>query len=497
VKRSKAAQATHRARRAAGRWIRKIDFDDDRDLRLPIPTQVISNEEYAPLPQTEKQKRVENNLTALAARNAKLLGISRRQFLASSGGMAAAFVAMNSVFGKFFDVEASEMLEAAAYAEKWPKNQFIMDIQTHHVSAGRKIIPLLGYRRRAESWNPELKGHAHKMEDLYLENYIKEIFLDSDTVVAVISGFPSPTDNTNILPPADMIETRAKINGLARSRRLVSHGLFSPDLGAANMDYMHRQAEQMKIEAWKGYPGQPLGPGREGWWLDDEKIAYPTFELARKAKIKTICVHKGLPLPGFNVDHCSPKDVPKAAMDFPDLNFIIYHSGFKGPDAGLAAAENDFKDSSYIPWVSDICEARKKNPRMTNVYMELGSTFGMTAITSPVLCGHILGMIIDAFGPDHVLWGTDSIWWGSPQWQIEAFRRFQMPETLMKRFGYKPLTREVKDKILGLNSARVYGVDVKAKMNAIPDDYITRMKAEYRNEGGLPSNTQYGWVFGR
>jgi hypothetical protein len=106
-------------------------------------------------------------------------------------------------------------------------------------------------------------------------------------------------------------------------------------------------------------------------------------------------------------------------------------------------------------------------------------------------------MIIDAFGADHVLWGTDSIWWGSPQWQIEAFRRFQMPDTLMKRFGYKPLTKEVKDKILGLNSARVYGVDVKAKLNAIPDDYITKMKAEYRNEGGLPSNTQYGWVFGR
>jgi hypothetical protein len=72
-----------------------------------------------------------------------------------------------------------------------------------------------------------------------------------------------------------------------------------------------------------------------------------------------------------------------------------------------------------------------------------------------------------------------------------------MPEELMKRFGYKPLTREVKDRILGLNSARVYGVDVKAKLNAIPDDYITKLKAEYRNRGARPSNTQYGWVWGR
>jgi hypothetical protein len=93
-----------------------------------------------------------------------------------------------------------------------------------------------------------------------------------------------------------------------------------------------------------------------------------------------------------------------------------------------------------------------------------------------------------------VLWGTDSIWWGSPQWQIEAFRRLQMPEDLMKRFKFKPLTDKVKEKILGLNSARVYGIDVKAKMNAIPSDYVTKLKAGYRAEGASPSNTQYGWI---
>jgi predicted TIM-barrel fold metal-dependent hydrolase len=131
---------------------------------------------------------------------------------------------------------------------------------------------------------------------------------------------------------------------------------------------------------------------------------------------------------------------------------------------------------------------------MTNVYMDLGTTFGMTVITQPLLCAYMLGLMIDAFGEDHVLWGTDSIWWGSPQWQIEAFRRLQMPEDLMKRFGFKPLTDRVKEKIFGLNSARVYGIDVKGKMNAIPADYVTKLKAKYRAEGPQPSNTQYGWV---
>jgi uncharacterized protein len=96
----------------------------------------------------------------------------------------------------------------------------------------------------------------------------------------------------------------------------------------------------------------------------------------------------------------------------------------------------------------------------------------------------MLGQMIQAFGEDHVLWGTDSIWWGSPQWQIEAFRRIQMPEDLQQRFGFKPLTDEVKAKIFGLNSAKVYGIDVTAKMNAIPTDYVTKLKAKYRSAIG-------------
>jgi hypothetical protein len=128
------------ARPRQGRWVRKSELDDRSGLGLPtIPTQIISNEEFVPPPQTENQKRVEHHLTQLADRQARRLGISRRQFLATTGGMAAAFVSMNTVFGNFFDADASEMLEVAAYDEKWPKNQFIFDVQTHHVATGRQI----------------------------------------------------------------------------------------------------------------------------------------------------------------------------------------------------------------------------------------------------------------------------------------------------------------------------------------------------------------------
>ena len=479
------------------RWLRKCELDNDAGNVFPLPTQVVSNEEFYPLPQTVEQQQVESRLVELADRSAKQLGVTRRDFLLSTGGMAAAFVALNSVFGNYFTVDASELFEPAAYAEKWPKNQFIFDVQTHHVATGRRAMPILSFRRMGEQYNPALVGRNHQMEDLYLANYIKEVFLDSDTLVAVITGYPAASDTTNILPPAEMIGTRTEINGLAKSRRLLSHGLFAPDLGPPDLEAMQRQAEVLKVEAWKGYPGQPLGPGREGWWMDDEQVAYPAYEYARKCGIKTICVHKGLPLPGFNVDHCSPRDVPKAAADFPDLTFLIYHSGFRSLQDSILASKDGFKSSSYVPWVTDLCEARKKNPKLTNVYMELGSTFGQLVITAPLLCGHVLGMILDAFGEDHILWGTDSIWWGSPQWQIEAFRRFQIPEELMSRFGYKPLTSEVKQKIFGLNAARIYGVDVNATLNSIPEDSVSRLKEKYRASNIAPSNTQYGWVLSR
>lgn len=117
--------------------------------------------------------------------------------------------------------------------------------------------------------------------------------------------------------------------------------------------------------------------------------------------------------------------------------------------------------------------------------LELGSTFGQLVTTNPTACAHLLGQGIDAFGADHLLWGTDSIWYGTPQWQIEAFQRFEIPEAL---------TRVVKEQIFGLNAARVFDVDVHATRNEVPKDYLSRIKMSYLDEGATPSHRWYGWV---
>ncbi len=474
-------------------WVRKSELDIYLDRSLPIPTQVVSNEEFDPMPQTGQQRALEHRLNEIAENSARRFGVSRRQFLRSSYGMAAAFMAMNSVFGNFFQVEAAELFEPAATADTKTK-YFIFDVQSHHVDTGRHNDFTLGLRRMGRQVNPELRNKEPEMKDVWLENYIKEMFLDSETDVAVLSGISSDREETNILPPAKMVRTREIVNELTRCRRLVSHGLFAPNL-PDNMEQMVKQAEKYKIEAWKGYTGLNFGPGRGPWSADNEKVAYPSLEYARKMKIKNICLHKGLPLFDTEPENWSPKDIVKASKDFPDLNFLVYHSGFKSVQEALPAAQDGFKKSSYVPWVSDLCEWRKKNPHMNNVYMELGSTFGMSVVSSPMLAAHMLGMIIDAYGDERVLWGTDSIWWGSPQWQIEALRRLEMPESLSKQFGWKPLTTEVKRKIFGLNAARIYGVDPAAKRNPVPGDYVDRLQKMYQAAGGWErSNTQYGWV---
>ncbi len=482
-----------------GDYLRKYEIDEFMGRDLPIPTQVVSNEEYVPLPQTERQRAVERNILARAERNSKRLGVTRRDFLRSTCGMAASFAALNAVFGDYFRVEAKELMDFSA-AEAGKEPYFIFDVQTHHVAtpaeapqASKEFMrAVVGMRGMARKMPAGLKGDP-SIEEAQRLNYIKEVFLDSETDVALISALPTPGEDLSVLPPDVMFKTQSWVNELTSSRRVLTHGYFWPDMGKRALESMQVQREKHSIAAWKGYTGTSVVPGREGWMMDDEKITYPALEFSRKLGVKNICLHKGLPLPGKE-SYWHPRDLVKVSRDFPDFNFLVYHSGFKSVGDVLPAAEDGFKKTSYVPWTSDLCEWRHKNPHMKNVYMELGSTFALMVVSSPLLAAHVLGMILDAFGEDGVLWGTDSIWWGSPRWQIEAFRRFEMPDELMKQFGYKPLTVDVKRKIFGLNAARIYGVEPKAVRNPVPPDYIDRLRKKYKEMGMMPSNTQYGWV---
>ena len=168
-----------------------------------------------------------------------------------------------------------------------------------------------------------------------------------------------------------------------------------------------------------------------------------------KAGIKNVCVHKGLFPPSVEKQFPNLRpfvdvsDVGKAAKDWPQLNFLIYHSGYRyvGGDAiarrgrgGMAQIEK----TGRVEWVTDLAEIPAKYG-VNNVYGDLGQMFASTLVAQPRLAAFIMGALLKGLGADRVLWGTDALWTGSPQWQIEGLRRMEIPEDMQKKYGFKPL----------------------------------------------------------
>ncbi|HTI49960.1 MAG TPA: amidohydrolase family protein [Planctomycetaceae bacterium] len=482
-------------------WIRQCELDVDSALPAPIPSRIASNEEFVPPPQSVAQLKYEARLAEISDRAARRQGLDRRRFLKTGSGMAAALLALNDVFGPCFDVQAAEADDQAAFEERWPKQQFIFDVQTHHVDVARQWYDQSPDGKVVSSFftqlRPGAKSGKEALELLNRAHYVKEVFGDSDTVMAVISGVPSREWDKNPLPPDQMVATRAFVNEIAGSRRVLSHGLLRPNLGLGELDEMERQVKELKIDAWKMYTGAELG--EKAWFMDDEKIAYPFWERTKALGIRNLCVHKGLPLGAFNEKACTPLDLEKAARDWPDLNFIVYHSGFRGfgwlaRGTGDKVTDPRATDPQELPWISDLLRILKRNPQLKNIYFELGSTFNMTSAYQPESCMHMLGQMIQVAGADHILWGTDSIWNGSPQSQIERLRRLKMKPSLIEKFGYPELTDEIKNQILGLNAARLFGINPQQELQKIKTDKLTMIREEHRRQP-RPSNTQFGWVW--
>jgi predicted TIM-barrel fold metal-dependent hydrolase len=481
-------------------WVRQCELENGEEPRSPIPTRIASNEEFIPPPQTPEQKEVEARLAVISDEAARGQGLSRRNFLRSGSGMAAALVALNQVFGECYDVSAQEVRDQQAFRERWPKDQFIFDVQTHHVDISHNWYE--GPDGRAavlffQMLRPSLRGVRASLEQLNRIHYVKEVFGDSDTVMAIISGVPTRDWNRNPLPPDQMAATRNYVNGLANSQRVLSHGLLRPNLGRRELEEMERQVRQLRVCAWKCYTGAELG--EQSWRMDDRRVAYPFWERTQQLGVRNVCVHKGLPLGLFNERACRPDDLERAALDFPNINFIVYHSGYRGTGflargSGERVQDAVNNDPQNIPWISELLGILRRNPRIRNIYFELGSTFHQLSASNPTRCLHMLGQMIQVAGSDHVLWGTDSIWNGSPQSQIVRLRRMRMTDELMQRHGYAQLTDEVKNRIFGLNAARLFGVDVDARRRAIQSDRLTQLREEY-HQNPAPSNTQYGWLW--
>jgi len=241
----------------------------------PIPTQIVSSDEFTPPPQSEKQKEVEARLLAMADDFGQHQGQSRRQFFQSAAGMAAGFVALNDTFGTVFDVSRAESATPAMAQERANalKNQFIMDLHTHFLRDDTRLTNFVRSREAVgkAGWNPALVDKPQTLDDLKFNNYFKEIYLDSDTKIALISSSPSEIPRDWFLTNEMMIEARDKVKKEAGSRRMFAHAIFTPGWDGW-LEHLEGSL-QRKPESIKGYTvgdNTNKDAAKHPWRMDDE-----------------------------------------------------------------------------------------------------------------------------------------------------------------------------------------------------------------------------------
>ena len=497
-----------------GAQLRGLERAFRKRVECPVPTQVVSSGECLPPAQMRRQAQVEWLLQRDADGHARRQGVARGRYLRSQSGMAAAFLAMNQVYGEVYDVAPVEAADPDAAEERRDatRSQFIFDVHTHHVHDDYRWEGQLWLRAAARGdlfggtpWNPELVGQELDLKYYKFDHYLKDMFFDSDTTLALLSTSPSVDPHKMLLSDDQMVATRNLVNRLAGTRRMFAHGVIWPSV-PQYLPAMDRAATEPRVDAWKGYTmGDVLGVSptfEHPWRMDDEELTYPSYEKARRHGVRNICVHKGvLPADYERIPtwrHATVEDVGKAARDWPELNFHIYHAALRmWRDLPPVVAE--FEATGRLPWIDELAEIPRRYG-VSNVYADVGLSFGALAVSEPRLAAALLGKLIRGLGADHVLWGTDSIWFGSPQWQIEALRRIEIPADLQEKHGFEPLGPAggpVKSAIFGGNAAGQYGIELDAAGTPVTDyagDDLSRLKGEYLAAGHQRDNLFWGWI---
>lgn len=457
--------------------------NDPDGTRLPIKLDSTSNGEFAPIPLSPRNVVANRVAREHAGRLARRSGLSRRRFLVSTCGAASTLLAFNEVnaaagkIGGVFAIDAEAALDPDAAAEALEGREFIFDVQGHFVDPNGRWIredPSRGERFRfAPKTNcalAEQPGRNSHLDCIGPEEFVKDVFLDSDTDMMVLSFVPS-TREAEPLTIEEASATREIVADLEGDHRLMLHGRVNPNQ-AGDMAAMDELKERWNVCGWKTYT--QYGPNGKGYFLSDEDTGIPFIEKARDLGVRIVCVHKGLPFGPESYEHSQCHDIGIVAKRYPDVDFLVYHSGFvpgkeeraytgEGSGDGIDTLVKSLIDNEVAP--------------NSNVYAELGSTWRYL-MRDPDSAAHALGKLLTWCGEDNILWGTDSIWYGSPQDQIQAFRAFQISKELQERFGYPAITPETRAKIFGLNATKPYRIDLEeVRLRAGRDGISTRRES--------------------
>jgi len=218
--------------------------------------------------------------------------------------------------------------------------------------------------------------------------------------------------------------------------RTMFWGSVNPLEGRRALDLMERQVGEFGAKAFKFYNvrydyGRPFP-----WRMDDPQVAFPVFEKAQELGVNLIGVHKGVPLGPQPIEATQTWDMDGAAANFPDINFVIFHVG--------------------LPFIDEVCWQLIRHP---NLYASIAATINFV-VRAPRQFAETLGKLLFWAGEDKIIYGSEAPIW-QPQWALEAFWDFQLPQDLVEGYGYPQLTEQAKRKILGENLLRLHGLDVE------------------------------------
>jgi predicted TIM-barrel fold metal-dependent hydrolase len=256
------------------------------------------------------------------------------------------------------------------------------------------------------------------------------VFDESDTDMLVAMPLPL-TDlfRDGLSPWEECAELAAR-----RPDRTVFWGSVNPLEGRKALDLMERQVGEFNAKAFKFYNVRYDYGAPFPWRMDDPKIAFPVFEKAQELGVNLIGVHKGVPLGPQPIEATQTWDMDGAAANFPGINFVIFHVG--------------------LPFIDETCWQLIRHP---NLYASIAVTINLIA-RAPRQFAELMGKLLFWAGEDKIVYGSEAPIF-HPQWALEAFWDFQLPQDLVDGYGYPQLTEQAKRKILGENLLRLHGID--------------------------------------
>ncbi|GAC1385241.1 MAG: amidohydrolase family protein [Herpetosiphon sp.] len=277
--------------------------------------------------------------------------------------------------------------------------------------------------------------------------YLDEMFVKGEADMSILS--------TQVL--MDFYHTgfvTADSNKKLRDRapeRILSLGGVDPRDPKALYE-VERQITECGVNGFKWYTAEWRGDSR-GWKANDPMV-FPLYEKCIELGIKNMHFHKGPAVEPLSLDKFDVRDIDEPAWLYPELNFIIDHVG--------------------LPRLDDFCWIAARCP---NVYGSLAVALAFVH-NRPRFFANVMANLLFWLGPDRIIYGTDfPIWY--PHWQLDDLMAFELPEDIKQEYGFD-LTAEVKEKIVGGNIARLYGIDQNSKLKKIEHDEFAQRRTEYR-----------------